>query len=257
MLTLIVQKFSPQARKKTSATSTRPWTFILSFLIVGLLMKVVGEVVHELLGHGSFVLLFGGRVTYFYISLLWPYEFSYVGWSIPSAASDQIIWIISGGILVCAIFSYLIQILLLRKQIPWQLSVPLFWLSFWCYINSTGYLILGGVSPFGDVKELIRLGVLTSSFALLIGTALFLVGFFLLSEILRRTLTAFAGEKTRWLIVVFWLIIPALVGLTIVGRGMSHFLVILFGFVPILLSYLLEFQIRGRYRVGRSSRRGD
>lgn len=256
MLTLIARKFSPEAKKKTSAIGTRPWHFTLAFLIAGFMMKVVGEAVHELLGHGSFVLLFGGQITHFYISLLWPYEFSYVGWSIPSATPGQMTWIIGGGILVSVIVSYSIQILLLRKQIRWQFSVPLFWLSFWCYISSTGYLIISGALPFGDVEELIHLGVLTSSFALMIGTALFLTGFLFLSKILRKTLTIYLKQKTRWWILIFWFVIPVLVGLTMAGRGMFHFLIVLFSFIPILLSYLLEFQIKSKYCVRGSAHDG-
>jgi len=92
-------------------------------------MKIGGEVVHELLGHGPFVLLFGGHVTHVYISPLWPYKLSYVRWSIPSATPEQMAWIIGGGIRVSALVSYSIQLLLLRKQLLRQLSVPLFWLA--------------------------------------------------------------------------------------------------------------------------------
>ena len=106
VLALIARRFSPEVKNKTSASGTRPWAFILAFLIAGFMMKIVGEAVHELLGHGSFVLLFGGHVTSFYISLLWPYEFSYVGWSIPSASPDQMAWVIGGGILVSATVSF-------------------------------------------------------------------------------------------------------------------------------------------------------
>jgi len=247
VLALIAQRFSPEVKNKTSTSGTGPWAFILAFLIAGFMMKMVGEVVHELLGHGFFVLLFGGHVTHFFISLLWPYEFSYVRWSIPSASPGQMAWVTSGGILVSAIVSFSIQILFLRKQLRWQFSVPLFWLSFWCYINATGYLIVGGVFPFGDVEELFRLGVLTSYFATIIGMALFLAGFFLLSEILRGTLIAFLKEKAGWGILTFWFIIPALVGLTMAGRGMSHFLLVPFSLIPILLSYLYEFQVKGKY----------
>ena len=41
-------------------------------------MKVLGEVVHEVMGHGVFVLLFGGDIIRVHIAFLWPYEFSYI-----------------------------------------------------------------------------------------------------------------------------------------------------------------------------------
>jgi len=243
LLALIVRKF-PRAVDKTSTSRIRPWTFTLTFLFAGFMMKILGEVVHELLGHGSFVLLFGGRVTDFHISLLWPYELSRVEWSMSGATLDQVIWITGGGILVSAILSFLVQVLLFWKRIRWQFSVPLFWFSFWCYIGATGYLIVGGFLPFGDVEELIRLRALTSFSALMIGGVLFIAGFFILSEILRRMLETFLNEKTRWGVVAFWFVIPALVTLTMAGRGIFHFLLVSFSFITIVLSYLLEFQIR-------------
>ncbi|MFX1534275.1 MAG: hypothetical protein ACFFDI_08650 [Promethearchaeota archaeon] len=221
-----------------------PWRFVLTFLLIGFIMKILGEVVHELLGHGFFCLLFGGQIKSYYISLLWPYELSSVSCDIPNATLSQRIWILAGGILNCLILSYLLQILLLWKQTRSQFSFPLFWLSFWCYINATGYLIIGGVSPFGDVAALIAYGVLTPPLALLIGTVLFLIGFFLLSEILRRTLSPVLGEQSSWGILTFWFIIPVLVGLTMLGRGMFNIFFVFFSIVPVLFSYLLEFQLK-------------
>jgi len=242
VLALTARGFSLAAKDKLRVRGIdRFWVFTLAFLSAGFVMKIVGEAVHELLGHGALALLFGGRVTDFYISLIWPYEFSYVRLSIPDATSSQMMWVIGGGILVSAVVSYSVQAFLLWKKLRWEFSVPLFWLSFWCYVNATGYLIVGGVYPFGDVEELIHLGVLTSSLALVIGAALFLVGFFIISGILRRTLATFLKKKTRWWILAFWFIIPALVGLTKAGRGIFHILLVPFSLIPILLSYLSEF----------------
>lgn len=248
VLVLMAREFS-DARDKTSAIEVGRWTFVLAFLIAGFVTKIVGEAVHELLGHGSFVLLFGGQVTHFHISFLWPYEFSYVRWSLADATPDQTAMIMGGGILVGAIISFSIQFFLLWKKLRWQFSVPLFWLSFWCYANATGYLILGGIFPFGDVKELFRLRVLTSSSAVMVGTVLFFGGFLLLSEILRRTLTTLLKEKTRWWILTFWFVVPALVGLTTISHEMFHLFFVPISFAPILLSFLLEFVFREKKNI--------
>jgi len=244
IMALIVRKFRPERGKKNSASDAKLWVFIVIFLVVGLVMKLVGEAVHELLGHGLSVLLFGGQITDFFISPFWPYEFSRINWNIPSATPIQMAWILGSGILISAIVSFSIQILLWWRQFRWQFSLPLFWLSFWCFVNAVGYLIVGGVFPFGDVGELIHLEVLTPSLSMIIGAALFLAGFFIFSEILAKTLTTFLMEKTRWAILVFWFVIPALTGFTVAGRGIFHFLLIPFSFVPILLSYLSEFQVK-------------
>jgi len=94
VLALIRRRSSSEVGRETSAIGvTGVRLFVLAFFIAGFLMKIVGEVVHELLGHGSFVLLFGGQVTDFYISLIWPYELSYVIANIPNASHDQMAWV--------------------------------------------------------------------------------------------------------------------------------------------------------------------
>jgi len=123
--------------------------------------KFVGEFVHEVMGHGFFVLLFGGKIVNIHLSLLWPYELSYIGWSGTFMPWEQT-WIAGGGILVCFIVSRILQELLLFNIIKdWRLSTPLLWLVFWTFLNPTGYLIIDGVRPFGDVASLIEDGVLT------------------------------------------------------------------------------------------------
>jgi len=52
--------------------------FLAEFLLIAFIMKIAGEFVHEVFGHGLFVLLFGGRIIQVYLSILWPYELSYI-----------------------------------------------------------------------------------------------------------------------------------------------------------------------------------
>jgi len=44
--------------------------FLSIFLSIGFITKILGEVIHEVMGHGLFILLFGGTVTRVHISLL-------------------------------------------------------------------------------------------------------------------------------------------------------------------------------------------
>jgi hypothetical protein len=55
--------------------------FLAISLVIAFVTKVIGEIVHEVAGHGLFIVLFGGQITSIHISLLWPYELSYIGWS--------------------------------------------------------------------------------------------------------------------------------------------------------------------------------
>lgn len=135
--------------------------FLATFLFLAFVMKIIGEFVHEVMGHGFFVLLFGGKIVRVYISLLWPYELSYIGWN-GNFETWQMPWIDGGGILICLIVSFVLQTLLLLGIVrDWRFLTPLFWLSFWTFLNPTGYLIMGGIKPFGDIAALIREGVLT------------------------------------------------------------------------------------------------
>jgi len=187
--------------------------FFVEFLLTALVMKIAGEFVHEVMGHGLFVLLFGGRIIQVYISILWPYDLSYIRWS-GDFESWQTIWIEGGGILICVIVSIILQALLLlnvTKDSRWM--IPLFWLAFWTFLNPAGYLIVGGISPFGDIAALIAKGVLTRTSSIILGLAVFLGSFITISKSLCNVLRgADIIKKSRGLrlsLCLFWLIIPS------------------------------------------------
>lgn len=215
------------------------------FVVGAFVTKLIVELVHEILGHGLFVLLFGGQITGMYISVLWPYEFSRIDWSFPGTiGSTQLAWIYAGGILVCLCASFLTQIfLILKSKIRWYLALTLFWFAFWAIANSTGYLIIGGLSPFGDVYELIRLGVLTQLLSIFVGLVFFGVGFVALSWILRKTMLEIFSIKNASLgVTSFWFIIPALVTVMLANpeRGLQVAYIPL-TFIPVLLSFAIEY----------------
>jgi len=219
--------------------------FLIVFIVVGFVMKMVAEVVHEVFGHGLFVLLFGGEITGLYISVLWPYDFSRLEWSLPSGVtSAQMAWIYVGGILVCLCMSFLTQaFLLFKKKIPWHFALPLFWLAFWTLVNSTGYLIIGGLTPFGDVYELIRLGVLRELVSLVIGLIIFAIAFVALSWILREiSIKIFSPKKASLGVSLFWLIIPVLVMVMLANpeRGLQMAYLPL-TFIPAMISFVIEY----------------
>lgn len=129
------------------------------------------------MGHGMFVMLFSGQIKSFYISPLWSYELSYINWSLPTSDQNILIWVIGGGILVTSIVAFLIQFILLHKRFNLAISLTLFWLSFWCFINATGYLIIGGIIRFGDVGKVISMGVIAPEISLVLGIGIFIAGF--------------------------------------------------------------------------------
>jgi len=213
-------------------------------MVVGFIVKVVAEFIHEVFGHGLFVLLFGGGVTGVHISLLWPYELSYIEWLPGRFTSAQIAWIYAGGMLACLCVSFLSQaLLLMKKKVRWYFTITLFWLAFWTLVNSTGYLIIGGLRPFGDVYALIWLGVLTSHLSLVIGLIIFLIGLVTLSWFLSRIFSEFFPPRNVSLgVTLFWLIIPVLVVVMLANpeRGLQVVYLPL-TFIPALLSFSIRY----------------
>lgn len=213
--------------------------FSIMFLVLGFLMKIVAEFIHEVLGHGVFVLFFGGEIADLHISVLWPYEFSYIRWYLPSNVSPvQSAWVYAGGVVICLVVSFLI----VKWQIRWHFSLMLFWLAFWTLISSTGYLLIGGLAPFGDIHNLIALGALTRFSSFLVGFIVFFLGFVALSLILRRTLTELYPFKTASLgVAAFWLTVPLL--FIVMVASPEHPLQTMYlplAFLPSLLSFIIE-----------------
>ena len=219
------------------------------FLSTAFVMKVVGELVHEVLGHGFFVLLFGGEIVRVQISLLWPYELSSIIYTQPRGGFEawQQIWIDGGGILVCLVVSCVIQALLLFKVVKnWPLSPLLLWFSFWTFLNPTGYLIIGGIRPFGDVAALIARGVLTRETTLLIGLTIFTAGFFSISRILTALLLSLdiiRVKELRVSISLFWLVIPIITAIYCLGTRQPLLYLLIFtclAFTPALAAFIMQ-----------------
>jgi hypothetical protein len=221
--------------------------FFAMFLVTGFSMKVVVEFVHEFFGHGLFILLFGGVITDLHVSVLWPYEFSYVKMQLPDTVTSlQLAWIYAGGIIICLTMSFLTQaFLLLKSKIACYSALVGFWFAFWTLVNSTGYLIIGGLTPFGDVYALIALEVLTSFLSIVIGGIMFSIGFIALSWILRKTLrNVFSPKKASLGVFLFWFIIPLLVAIMLISpdyQSSLQFSMFPLTFIPALASFLMEY----------------
>ncbi|MFX0067599.1 MAG: hypothetical protein ACFFA1_03525 [Promethearchaeota archaeon] len=226
-------------------------SFIILFIVLGFIMKIPSEVIHELVGHGTFVVVFGGVILEIHISLLWPYELSGIFFDFPGGVSEgQLALVMSGGILACLAASFALQAVLSLKRSKYLwLESSLFWLAFWCLMNSTGYLIIGGLAPFGDIWWLIGHGFLNPILSVIVGIFFFLIGFWLLSSILRRNLARFMPDnKARLGTTVFWFIIPLLVAFTTLGWGSIRFEYLAISFIPVLFSWLVESQLKRKKR---------
>jgi len=248
MASFIVQRVGTHLLKTSADVTIKERgirAFLAYFLVLAFGKKAVGEFIHEALGHGLFAILFGGRIVRVNISLLWPYQFSSIELSGKFEAWQQP-WIDGGGILVCLTVSCVIQALLLWKVKNWRIAVPLFWLAFWTFLNPAGYLIIGGIKPFGDISQLITEGVLSQTSSLAIGLIAFALAFFSLSRIFKDVLSNAGFIKNRRQLRVYlsilWLIIPLITLMAVTGLGfMSSFSLLLFtiSFVPSIVALLL------------------
>ncbi|MHA2224576.1 MAG: hypothetical protein ACXAC8_05200 [Candidatus Hodarchaeales archaeon] len=202
---------------------------------------------HEILGHGFLTVLFGGSITGLHISLVTPLDTSFISLNQDNLSYLEYLIAVSGGVVVDLIISFLLQVILLLRKIKWQFSVPMIWLAYWCHSNETGIIIgnaLSGVE--GDITGLIEAGIISSPVALIIGIALYFLGFFLISTIIRRLLITNSLEKSKikYYILFFWMIVPVNNILYFLKTGNVFSIII--GIIPLFVSYLLEFQVISR-----------
>ena len=185
-------------------------------------MKITSEFIHEM-GHATFVLLLGGTVKGMSISVEWPFTTSYTSWELQDPSSLQIGLISIGGILFDLVTTVSGQVLLIsRKRMNQFAAIALFWLSFWPYLSSVVYLVMGAFIPFGDILDLTkeiavpRLWIGVVGFALLISNTYSLS--LILREIFSRVLqTANASDMVSY----FWAILHFFfVSITILKVGL-------------------------------------
>ena len=106
--------------------------FVPIFFAFGFILKIVSEIVHEVLGHGLLVLLMDGEIRGIKISLLWPLELSHASMRLPEGiTSTELALIAAGGILACIItFFTSLLVLSFIKLEKWLSTTFFFWLAF-------------------------------------------------------------------------------------------------------------------------------
>ena len=196
--------------------------FLLTFLFLGFMMKVLSEFIHEM-GHASLVLIFGGRVTGMSISVEWPFTLSHTRWELQNPTDIQVALISVAGIIFDVFTSLTGQTLLrTRKDIRPFLAIALFWLSFWSYLSSVVYLVMGAFYPFGDVLDLIGVMPVPQLWIGTIGVVLLISFTYSLSLILRDIFSSVLGlVNASEMVSYFWAILHMFfVSITIVKYGM-------------------------------------
>ncbi len=222
MATNIPASISNQVTKNSPDRFIRLTFLILSLSILSFLLKYVSEWTHEFLGHCGFGWLAGGFPQSWYVSWIWPLEFGYANVTFPFGigTTPRAIMMIGGiaACLIAALLSHSVVFLISRKKILPISSIStkkliifhiLFWYGFWAFANSIGYLILGGLTNFGDIA-LFRIYTGAPSWIfIIIGFALFFLLFYLISfnaSIIFHPLLP--NTSSQKILTIFWLIIP-------------------------------------------------
>jgi hypothetical protein len=218
-------------------------------------LRIFSEIIHEVFGHGLVTILFGGSIEAVHISLITPFDTSYITLDQSNLTYEQYLIAVSGGMIVDLTLSFLLQGILLLRQLDWKLATPTIWLAYWTHSNDTG-IILGNAltGGEGDMTGLIEAGIISSSFALLLGIFLYFLGFFMISIIIRRLLVKNSIEKpkVKYYILIFWMIVPFNIVLYIIRTGFVSTIII--GIIPVITSYILEFQVLPRLNNRRNNK---
>jgi hypothetical protein len=180
-------------------------------------MKYVSEITHEFLGHCLAGLTVGGTSFNYYVSWIWPYEFghAYVQFDIGVGNAARA-YMMSGGILACLIVAFSTQLIIfftLRKRSNRHLGLIifyhiLFWYGFWAFMNSIGYLLIGGLLNFGDIAGISNLTGIPPWAFIIPGIIFFILLFYLISVNSYNIFRPFTKFESKYLLMIFWFLIP-------------------------------------------------
>lgn len=196
--------------------------YLLMFAFFGFLMKIVSEFVHEI-GHVFTVLMLGGKILSISIRAEWPFTLSYTKWTIPNPSNINLAMVAIAGILFEIVALIVGQsILLSKKNMQPIYAIPLFWLSFWTYLSSVVYLLIGAFHPFGDILDLVNVVAVPNFLIGIIGLIILIPCTYLLSLILRNILSNIMDlSKASDMVSYFWtLIYTFYIFVTIITYGL-------------------------------------
>jgi hypothetical protein len=217
-------------------------------------MKYLSEWTHEFLGHGVFGILLGGELVDYYVSWIWPLEFGYAQVILPLGSGYRARAIVaSGGIIACGIATLLSQIfifLVLRKKAnKYPLLIIgfhfIFWYGFWAFMNSIGYLLVGGLLNFGDIGQIVYLTGFPNLLFISIGFILLIVLYYFVSMNSYYLFKPLTNFSKKWITFCIWLFVPVIYILFSlnpdINLSLNLFLILLpIMFIPSILSLVFS-----------------
>ena len=228
--------------------------FLSSFTIISFLMKFVSEWTHEYLGHCCIGSLVGGIINSYYVSWIWPLEFGYASVSFFGSVEPlPRILMYSGGIVTCLTAAFISQgiIAIIGRKYKTSLNlviIPihfLFWYGYWAFMNSVGYLLVGGLINFGDIYYISAISGIPNIFFLIPGFIAFFLLFYLISNNFYKMFKDLIKLDAKWMLVLFWLLIPIVFVFFTLNPDISmnnSLMIISFPlmFIPSIISLLLS-----------------
>lgn len=225
---------------------------VLLVILAAYSTKLISCGIHELLGHSFWAWIFGASSIQVYVSWL---GFGWCRWN-PSLSGLARVMAVAGGLVNTFIIgaAILVFLYLVPKKDGFYLRFPLFWLGFWTTITQASYLLLGGLTGYGDPGALYSLTGVPLSFFVLLGFGLFLLVYLVVSVLFLSEVSGLFPEyREKTLLFEFWLTMPIQVIFFMASpeHALSFelfFLLLVVSMIPSLLS-LPFFQLFNRLRV--------
>jgi len=198
--------------------------------------------------------LVGGQPINYYVSWIWPLEFGFAFVSFPVGASNiSRALMASGGILACLIAGitcniaiyYVVRKRTIKSSTAFITLHILFWYGFWAFMNSTGYLLLGSLLNFGDIRLITIYTNISNLVFLIPGFLALVVLYYLISNNFNFLFKPFSSLKTKWKLFIFWLLLPVIFILVSLNPSITislnlFFIVFPLMLIPSIISFLIS-----------------
>lgn len=212
--------------------------------MVGLayLSKLFATVIHEVVGHGFFAWILGAHDINYSINLIGHGETTWVAALTPHNTAI----VVASGIMMSSIIGWTIILYLYltkdrinKKKI---LRIPLLWVASWLLVSQAGYMVLGGLTGFGDIGVLHSVENISLESMLLLGCIYFFLSYISITILFISEVAPITGRQNRKMtLVLFWLIVPvSLATFSITYSYAIPFfefsLLVVLSFIPLLIS---------------------
>ena len=252
-LSLAISFVAIKSAKRLETPAKAPQkTRVLLVILAAYFTRLTSCGIHELLGHGFWAWIFGANSIQVYVSWL---GFGWCRWSPPLSGFARVMATAGGLLNTFTIGAVILAFLyVVPRKGGFYLRFPVFLLGFWTTITQASYLLLGGLTGYGDPAVLHSLINVPLSFFVLIGFGLFLVAYLVVSTLFLSEVSGLFPEyREKTLLFEFWLTMPIQVIFFMVSPEhalsfeLFSFLIVV-SMVPSLLSLPL-FHLFNRLRI--------